>query len=319
METNRCKMNSLCMPTDGADVDDRGRGMTFVALGVFVLSFDSLLVRLSGTDPWNVVFWRGLLIALSLGAVTVARHGWRGLRAPGGGWVALTAALLFGIDTALFVMAVSFTQVATVVVILASSPLFAAVFSRVFLSERLSGRTWVAVCAVLVGVAVVFGGAPARGSLLGNLCALGASILLAAALTVLRLRPRIPRTGMIAASGLVAAVLVVPVATPLSLDAPSYGVLAVMGLVQMPVAMTLLAIGPRYLPAPEVSLWMLVETFLGPLWVWLVMGERPPEATWAGGALIVATLAAHSYLGLRAGRRSGKRAANPAATAERSS
>ena len=300
-------------------MDDRGRGMTFVAVGVFVLSFDALLVRLAASDPWNVVFWRGLLIALSLGVVTVARQGWRGLRAPGEGWAALTVALLFGVDTALFVMAVSLTQVASVVVILASSPLFAAVFSRVFLSERLPGRTWVAVSVVLLGVAVVFGGAPLRGSLLGNLCALGASILLAAALTMLRPRPRIPRTGMIAVSGLIAAVLVMPMATPLSLDARSYGVLAMMGLAQMPVAMTLLAIGPRYLPAPEVSLWMLVETFLGPLWVWLAMGERPPGATWAGGALIVATLAAHSYLGLKAGRRSGQRAANSAATSERPS
>ena len=298
---------------------DRGRGMTFVGVGVFVLSFDALLVRLAATDPWNVVFWRGLLIALSLGVVTVVRHGWRGLRAPGGGWMAPAAALLFGVDTVLFVMAVSFTQVSSVVVILASSPLFAAVFSRVFLSERLPRRTWVAVCTVLVGVVVVFGGAPVRDSLLGDLCALGASIVLAAALTVLRLRPHIPRTGMIAASGVVAGLLAVPVAAPFSLDAASYEVLAVMGLVQMPVAMALLAIGPRYLPAPEVSLWMLVETFLGPLWVWLAMGERPPESTWGGGALIVTTLAVHSYLGLRAGRRTGKRAANSAATAKRPS
>lgn len=293
-------------------MDERRLGFGLVASGVFVLSFDALLVRAAATTPWNVVFWRGVFIALSLGVVTLLRHGGRGLRLQGGGWVAVWAGVLFGVDTLLFVLAVSLTQVASVVVILASSPLFAAVFSRLFLGEPVPARTWVAVTTVLAGVLMVFrGGALSGGSLLGDTCALGASVLLAAALTLLRTRPRLPRTGLLAASGVVAAVLSVPMSTPLSLEMPTYGVLAVMGLVQMPLAMTLLAVGPRYLPAPEVSLWMLVETFLGPLWVWLAMGERPPAPTWAGGALIVATLATHSWLGLRAGRRASCRAENP--------
>ncbi|MDX1425147.1 MAG: EamA/RhaT family transporter, partial [Kiloniellales bacterium] len=68
----------------------------------------------------------------------------------------------------------------------------------------------------------------------------------------------------------------------------------------MPAATILIATGPRYLPAPEVSLILLLETVLGPLWVWLALGEVPSQRTFLGGAIVVAALAAHALAARRA-------------------
>lgn len=286
-------------------MSQRMRGILLVAFGVLVLSFDALLVRLVGAEVWTVVFWRGLLIALSLGLVRTLTQGpgsWR--RAWCAGPPALLASLLFGVDTLLFVTAISYTAVANAVVILSASPLFAALFSAWWLGERLSWRTWAAVLATFLGVLAVLGGSLDGGGWIGDLAALAAAAVLASVLTLLRRHPTVERVPVVAASGLVAVVLVLPWAEPWGLAAESYGWLALMGLVQMPLAMVILAVGPRYLAAPEVSLLMLLETVFGPFWVWLVQGEEPPRATWAGGGVILATLLLYFLSGLRRRRRS---------------
>ncbi|HLQ85865.1 MAG TPA: EamA family transporter, partial [Salinisphaeraceae bacterium] len=129
------------------------------------------------------------------------------------------------------------------------------------------------------------------------------AVIIGTELTILRNYPGIDRITIICASGLVAALVAWPLAQPLSLALPSYAALAIMGLLQMPAAMVLVAIATRYLPSPEVALFMLIESVLGPLWVWLVVGEVPPQLTFVGGALVLLTVALHAGLGVRESRR----------------
>lgn len=278
---------------------DRRRGIALVALGVFVISFDALLVRLADTSGWNVVFWRGLLMFLALGMASLARPG--ALNPAGGAplWAFALGALLIGLNTTLFVLSVTLTAVANTVVIFASSPLFAAVFTAIFLRERIPTRTWVAIVTVLTGLLAVMAASLQVGGFAGDATALFAALVFGAAMTLLRRFPSLRVVPLVGLSGLFSALMVLPWAEPFALTADSYGVLALMGLVQMPIAMVLLAVGPRYLPAPEVGLLTLLETLLGPLWVWWLLGERPPLATLAGGGLILATLALHSWAALR--------------------
>lgn len=276
------------------------RGMGIAALGILVLSFDSLLVRISGAGAWEIVFWRGLLVALSLGAITlVSRRSEAAALVRQGGAPALACVLLFGIDSALFVLSVMHTRVANTVVILSAAPLFAGLFTWLFLREGVAPRTWAAIAAAVAGVLLVFAGSVNLGGLTGDALALTAAVLAAANLTVLRRFPYLPRIPMVAASGLITALIAVPFAEPLVLGAQAYAALAVMGLVQMPAAMVLMAVATRYLSAPEVSLFLLVETVLAPVWVYLAVGEEPPPLTFAGGALILAAIAVHSWLSLR--------------------
>ncbi len=274
-------------------------GMLIAAVGVLSLSFDAVLVRLAGTDGWNVTFWRGWLICLSMAVLTlVRRERWRpSSRAEG--VAAAAVVVLYGMNTALFVLSVSHTKAANTVVILSCAPFFAALFSWLFLRERVRVRTLVAIALCVTGVLVVFSGSLGGGTVVGDGLALLLSVLMGVSLTVLRRFPGIPRIPLTCGAGAVAGLAASAFAEPLSLQPAAYGWLAIMGLVQMPLASVLIMTATRYLPSPEVSLFLLIETVLGPVWVWLAVGEEPPSLTLVGGALILATISVHSWLAMR--------------------
>lgn len=278
-------------------------GRVITALGVLALSPDALLVRLVTADAWTVVWWRTALTAAGIAALlavrhrgAVAAHFRKSLRFPG-----VLVAPLFGAGTVFFVLAVSTTAVANVLVILAAGPLFGAFLSRAILKERIRAETWVASVAVLAGLVVVFGDGLAAGALFGDACALGAALCTTAAFVVLRRSREASPLVLVAAGSLIAALVVTPFAAPWSIDLVDAGYLGFLGLVVLPLAFALIFLGPRFISAPEVGLIMLLETALGPLWVWLVIGEAPSVRVAAAGALIVLTLAAHSLVALRRG------------------
>lgn len=276
------------------------RGLAIVSLGVFILSFDAVLVRMAHTNAFNVVFWRGAFMFVSLALVLLA-SGWRRLSLkPVGGLVACAA--VAGGGLLLFPLSVTHTQTANTVVILTSAPFFAALFSRWFLKERIARRTWVAIFVVMGGLATIFAGSVSVSGRFGDLMALAAAANFGISMTMLRAMPTLSRIAVTCLSGLVACLLCLPMASPGLLPATSMGVLALSGLLQMPAAMVLINIGTRFLPAAEVSLLLLVETLLAPVWVYLVFTEVPGQATVAGGTVILVTLLVHSWLGLRAHR-----------------
>ena len=289
--------------------DLRRNGILIASAGVLVLSFDALLIRLAATSEWNVVFWRGWLMMLSITCVILASRrpvAWpQGMRR----WCAAAAiSVLYGFTATLFVYSVSHTHVANTVVILASAPLFAALFSWLLLRERIARRTLVAIAVAIAGVVFIFVDALGALRWRGDLAALVLAVTMGGALTLLRRFPELPRLPLIAASGAVAGLIALPLAQPLSLTPESYFWLAVMGLVQIPLATGLVMTATRHLPSPEVGLFLLIETVLGPLWVWLVIGEAVPRNTLLGGVLIIGTIALNSWLALRAVRRATRRA-----------
>jgi len=281
-----------------------GRGLVIALGAVLLISFDALMVRLADAPHWDVVFWRGWLIFASLGAwMLVSGHR---LKLPAGRrerWLIAASVVLLSGNTTLFVLSVTYTAVANTVVILAASPFFAALFSRIFLHESVPLRTWVAIALAVLGVLVVFGGGLQGGSVLGDSLALLLAMTVGAQLTILRRFPAVPRLPLVALSGAIAGAMAIPFAAPFSLSPSSYAVIGIMGVLQMPLATVMLTVATRYLPSPEVSLCLLIETILGPIWVWWLLGEAVPSLTLAGGALILTTVAVHASLALRAERR----------------
>jgi len=275
----------------------RRRGLLLAAGGVLILSVDSLLVRLAAADAWTVLFWRGGLMALSLGGAALIRDrraGLAGLKEPQTWLIALS----FALSTAAFVLSIMFTRVANTVVIISAGPLFAALFSARFLHETISWRTWLAIGGALGGVLVVCLASLGTGDLAGDLLALGNALFMGASMTLLRGNPQASRSLILALSGVLLALCCAPLASSPA-GPQSLLVLAVMGLLQMPLSLLLLTSATRYLPAPEVSLFLLLETALAPLWVWWALGETVLAATLAGGGMIVASLVLHSLLSLR--------------------
>lgn len=288
---------------------DHLKGLVITTLGVLVLTPDSLLVRLIQIDPWTMVFWRGLLMFLAIGGFTLAYY--RGeaparLRATGRAGVAAVA--LFGTGTVLFVLALYNTSVANVLVIVAASPLIAAVYSRLFLAEPVALRTWAAIAAAIAGIAILASDSARGGTILGDLAALGTAACVGIGFSVVRHARARNMVPAMAVSGLVSALVALPLAAPASVPGDQIWLLLLLGLVVLPVSFGLLTLGPRYITAPEVGLIMLLETVLGPLWVWLVLTEEPSTHALVGGAVVIVALVGHSLAGLRA-HRSRRRAA----------
>jgi drug/metabolite transporter (DMT)-like permease len=269
---------------------------------MLILSPDALLISLISTDPWTLVFWRGFLTSSTLAAALVFSHG-RGVFKEGLriGYAGIVSGVFFGASTISFVMSIRLTTAANTLVIVAATPLFAAIFTRVFLSERVPRRTWIAVMAGFSGIIVIFSGSLSTGNVLGDLLALVTAMCMAANFVIIRRHKQVSMIPAVVLSGILTTLLTMFVTDPLSVEASDILMLTVLGSVVMPIPLALMTVAPKLIPAAEVSLIMLLETFLAPLWVWLVIGQRPAWETVLGGGVLVATLVVHALVGWNSG------------------
>ena len=276
------------------------KGLLITFTAVVILSPDALLVRLIHCDVWTLLFWRCLLTgsmqALFL-AVIYRRQFLQSFRNIGR--IGLISAGIVTTGSFFFVNALKHTAVANALIILAATPLFSSLLSWLFLRDKIARHTWIAITVCFGGILLIFSGSLRSGLLFGDLLALGATLMWASNLVVLRKGKAV---NMVPAN-LIGNLLVVPItllagAQPLSVSPTDMTYLIVLGGIVLPVSFTLITIGPRYLPAPEVSLILLTETILGPIWVWLALNEVPQATTLVAGALIISTLALHTFMSL---------------------
>lgn len=279
-------------------------GLAVTALGVAVISPDSLLIRLAahvGSD--TTIFWRNLFIAVTLFTVIAVGRRGRVLQAVGalGRWGWVSVALLTVTDLG-FVLAVNGTSVANVLIIMATMPLFAALLARAWLGEAIRRRTWGAIVVAMLGMAVTVSGSLGGGTLGGDLVALVVTAAHGANLVVLRRAGAAPILPALAISAALAALVILPFADPLSVDGAGLGWLALSGFVQMPLGFLLFFSGTRWAAAAAVALMALLETVMGPLWVWAVLGEVPEPLALAGGAMVLGAISTNVILAIREGR-----------------
>ena len=281
------------------------QGLVLTTLGMLIISPDALLIRLVGMDVMSTAVWRGLLQAIGLGLLLVLFYRGRTLAAfRAVGWFGIGIALVIAAAQFAFLGGIIHTSVANALVIMASTPFHAAIISRVLLGEAIPLRTWLAIAAGMVGIVVIVWDGIGRGSWAGDVIALAAAMLLAFEFTLLRSRRQINMIPATTIGALLSSVIAVAIAGGAEMpDAQQTLWLAVMGLLVLAPATALMTLGPRYLAAPEVALILLLETVLGPVWVWLVIHEAPSPWALMGGAIVVMTLFVHALAGLRAERR----------------
>ena len=279
------------------------KGVLLTTAGILILSPDALLLRLIGADIWTLLFWRGLLCAIGLVGITLLldrSDGFRRLFAIGRPELQIIA--VNASMHVLFVLAILNTTVANVLVIMSISPLLGAILSRFVLGEPVARRTWYTTVAVFIGLVLVFSQSLGGGTLVGDLSAFAVAVLLACNFVLLRRYRKVSMIPAVAWSMAVTAVIAWPLAIPASLDDMGWVYTLLLGLAILPVSSALITLGPRHLPAPEVGLIMLLETLLGPLWVWLVIREVPSTETLIGGAMILVALAWMSIAAIRNSR-----------------
>jgi drug/metabolite transporter (DMT)-like permease len=280
--------------------NEKVRGTLLMVSAMIILSPDALLISLISADPWTLVFWRGLLTACTLAAAMVFTHGkgvWKQVFHMGA--AGIFTGILFGVSTVSFVMSVRLTTAANTLVIVAATPLFAAILTRIFLAEKVPRRTWIAVAAGFSGVVVVLGGGLRAGSIAGDLLALLTAVIIASNFVIIRSHPKVSMVPAVVLSGILTSLVTLFMIDPLAVEGADFLFLAVLGTVVMPIPLAIMTVAPKLIPAAEVSLIMLLETFLAPLWVWLVLGQKPVAQTVVGGGILVVTLIVHSLVGWR--------------------
>ena len=280
------------------------KGLIITALGVLLISPDGLLTRLILVDHWTLIFWRALFLSFGMWLIVSLKYpnkAWAKYKSLGRGGAIMV--LIYAMGTISFIVAITHTSVANTLIILSTTPLFAAIIGWVFLRESIPARTWCAILLVGIGIYVISSDSEGQASsLFGDLAAMAGSFFLATGFTVIRRFPKIPILPVISTSGLLTALVVLPLAQPFSVTQDDMGYLLIMGVFMLPVATALLYSGPKYIPAPEVGLMLLLESILGPVWVWWALGEQPGTRTFIGGAIILSTLAINTIWVLRSSR-----------------
>lgn len=281
------------------NLSDHSKGFIMTLVGVLVLTPDTLLVRIIALDPWTMAFWRSGSIALTIYLfVVIGRRSLHPRQFYGMKGFAWWNVFLMATGPLFFINALEYTSVANVVVILSASPFMAAVFSRIILKESVHPITWCAVGMAVAGTVIVASGSPEGGAQtggrLGDLLAIAATAAMAMNYTLLRRTRNEDRLPSVVVGATCASILAMMISLPVAIPADKIAPMLLLCAFVLPVARALMTLGPKYLPAPEVSLMLVLETVLAPLWVWLVLSESPAERTLVGGGILVTALIGHS-------------------------
>ncbi|EJJ27973.1 DMT family transporter [Rhizobium sp. CF142] len=275
-------------------LSDHRKGLLLTAVGGLALSMDIPLVRLADGEIWSILTARSVATVLATFVILIAMRLFSGrwpLLVPGR--PGLLAGLLYCLSSVTFVLAVFNTATANVVFIVAFNPMFGALLSWLFLKEKPQPVTLITMLFMFFGVGLIVREGLSSGHAFGDAMALLSALVLAAAITVGRASRREMGFVPLLAAILPAALgLAQVLPSGLSITHPVWIVFN--GAIMMPVAFWCLATGPRYLSAPEVGMFYLLETVLAPIWVWLIFAETPATMTLVGGAILVAAIAAHS-------------------------
>ena len=276
--------------------------------------------QLQAAESFEVTFFRSLFNLAGLGVALTWMRGWvlwRDLiRSPRVVWL---SGLCWSVMFTAFMVALTMTRVANVLVTMSISPLLTAVCARIFLHHRQPPRTWIAISVAGAGIAWMFGrsmqAADAR-SLAGMAVAFAVPLSTALNYTVLHFAGRSPgaeaRDDSMATPGAepdmlsavligaaISALVTLPIAWPFRSNAHDLGVLFGLGIFQLAIPCLLLVRVTRALAAPEVALLGLLEMIFGVIWVWLFAGEAPGSSAVIGGAIVISALVFNELLGLR--------------------
>ena len=264
--------------------------------------------HLEAARGFELTFWRSAFNALALVVLLSVWRGpavlWASLRS--GGRALWLSGVCWAVMFTAFMLALTLTTVANVLVTMSIGPLLTALGARLALGHRLPARTWGAIAIAAAGIAWMYGqgvsGSDPR-HLLGTAVALAVPVAAAVNWTLLQhLKGQDNPPDMLSAvliGALLSAAVALPLAWPLSASAHDLGLLGLLGVVQLAIPCLMAVAAAKVLSGPESALLSLLEVVFGVLWAWLGAGETPSAAVLGGGALVLAALAGNACWALR--------------------
>ncbi len=291
---------TLAVPLPERDL----RGYVLVFFAGVLWSTVGLGIRLiDEAQVWQILFYRSISMSLLLFVVIRLRTGKNpitlALRMGSGviGGLSLVAAYTGGIYS------VQTTSVANAMMLFASAPLMAAILGRLILRESVRPATWVAIAVASIGIAIMVWDKSSSAALRGNLAAIGSALGFACFTITLRWGKATEMMPAVFLSGLFAIVIMGAICAALglgfALSPNDTGISLGMGVFQVGAGLILYTIGSKTVPAAELTLLSLAEVVLGPVWVWLVLGETATPNTLIGGAVLLAAIAGNALSGAR--------------------
>ena len=275
------------------------KGLAITVAGVVILSPDALFIKLTGElGAFENTLVRSLYMALSW-AIMVRL--WKGnlLKSlVSVSRIGILAAFLLAIDRLFFIEAVRTTTVANMLAIFAAVPAFAALIAFLFFREKCDLVKCLAIGASMLGVAIIFAGDIGSASLYGNTMAVLAALFYALYIVCMRFSTRDEVLESLCLSGLIAAAASLPFADLGSITMENVAIIGLQSALLLPLGFALFFSGTRFLPAAEVALIGLLETVLGPVWAFIVIGEAPSNHALIGGAIVVLAVSGQALHGL---------------------
>ena len=285
------------LPKTQADAAARyRRGALLVAGAALAWSTAGLITRATTTDAWTTLFWRSLFSTLFLMVYIGLRDRGRALGAFRGlGLPALAIAVCFGTSMICFIVALRQTSVANVLIFQAASPFVAAVLAWLWLRERLSPRSALAILAAVVGIAVMESDSLASGRIRGDLISALMGFSFAVMIVLARRHRDVSMTSAMCLATALTSCVTLPLAE-LTVAPSDLALLALFGVGQMGLGLVMFTAGVRLIPAADAGLITVLEVILAPIWVWFAFGEDPGTPAILGGAIVLGAIIVHTVM-----------------------
>lgn len=280
------------------------KAFTFTVFGVVLMSFESLLIKMTSIPAQSLTFYFGLLMFASTNGVLLIQQKSHFFELYQQEFKPiLLSALFMGTSNFFFVLAIKNTTVASAVFILSSSPLISALIAFVLFRTKTPKRIFIATFFVFCGLFLILiddlNGGRWQGNLYAFLCVISFSSLF----SVLERYKKISRLACIGGGGLMAAFLAGITSAIVLPDAYSFGVIFFMGAILTPISRVFIGVGTKILPSSDVTLLTIIETVLAPIWVWIFLSETPTPNTLWGGVIIIIALVLNGIVAHRSFKR----------------
>ena len=282
------------------DLSNQKKGSLLAFIAVMLITPDSIFIRLSNIETWGMLFYRGAIpfVVVLIGLIFFYKNNL--LKALIGiGYPGIFYVISFSICNITFIISIQNTNVANTLVMIAMAPMLSAILGSIFLKEVPDRKTWIAIIVSLVAVSYIFHDSIEVGNLYGDLFGLITAFGLACNAVIARFAKNRDLVPSAVIGKLCVAIFAFFFVDTFSLVGTDLIFIPLMCVMCVAIPFVLVTIAPRFIPAEEVNLFFLLETIIGPFWVWLIINEQPTIETIQGGSIILLTIAIHSYLKLK--------------------
>jgi drug/metabolite transporter (DMT)-like permease len=261
---------------------------------------DSILIRLSNIETWGMLFYRGAIpfVVVLVGLIFFYKNNlFKALINIG--YPGIFYVISFSICNITFIISIQNTNVANTLVMIAMAPMLSAILGSIFLKEVPDRKTWIAIIITLISVTYIFHDSIEMGNFYGDLFGIITAFGLACNAVIARYAKNRDLVPSAVIGKLCVAVFAFFFVDTFALVDTDLIFVPLMCVMCVAIPFVLVTIAPRFIPAEEVNLFFLLETIIGPFWVWLVINEQPSIETIQGGVVIILTIAIHSFLKLK--------------------